>query len=811
MFVNLRRRLAAGAWGSKRVGRRWRRGELPVVLLLGCGLLSGGYAIARADAPLLAATQVIGQPDFTTSGLRPASADSFRSDATALDTARHRLFVADDANYRVLVFGLDAQNGTVNSTASYVLGKPNFTSSGFSSGAAGMGPPVGLAFDAVNNRLFVSDWQHCRVMVFELSGGLSNGMAAAHVLGAPSLTADGCDVYLGRADFEDPFGLAFDPSSELLYVTDDTVARVLVFNVNPATFTNGENASYVIGQPDFDSSNYSVSRNGLSVPESLAVDAPGHRLFVADSYSARRVLVYDTSALSNGMNASFVLGEPDFTSSSGGGSNANSFDPIGLVYDSPGQRLFVEDGSIARVLSFDTSSISNGMNATGVIGESDPSAGGNPCEGTSSTQLCSLDGFDDAYDPAQNQLYVSDRGNNRVLVFKPPRPVDPFADAPDGAAISTCGTTPVLRAKAVSGSGVQYEFQVATSSSFASGTIVADSGLIRGMNTYAPPPGSLASGSTYYWRWKTATGSYTTARSFSINLPHVGAGPGSGPLWSHAPLAVNEVSGNLLVSMPGPSYPSESGGLAAGLSYNSQLASDTGLGSGWLLDAGGSSAGAPVQLIDHNLLDQSQRMDAVEARFADGSSTCFTHVADTGSHSDPGDYTAGPGSDEELSRNAEGASPTRAASCSPPTRVDGRTANPSSIHSLDAAAGTGTLTYTYSTEEPTKVTSLSDDTGRSLSFAWNSLDPSGCPSAIVCVTGPDGVTWTYAGADPAEPRAGWRRSTTVRGRSSRSPTTRSGLVNKVQNADDLDPRCEPGYNGAHALTVGYDSRAESQT
>src|SRR5207248_3035708 len=155
----------------------------------------------------------------------------------------------------------------------------------------------------------------------------------------------GCDVYLGQADFEDPYGLAFDPSSELLYVTDTTVARVLVFNVNPATFTNGENASHVIGQPDFVSSNYNVSQNGLSDPESLAVDSVHHRLFVSDTGGGHRVLVYNTSSLSNGMNASFVLGEPDFTSTTGGGSNANTLLPLGLASDSTGQRLFVEDAN----------------------------------------------------------------------------------------------------------------------------------------------------------------------------------------------------------------------------------------------------------------------------------------------------------------------------------------------------------------------------------------------------------------------------------------------------------------------------------
>lgn len=47
------------------------------------------------------------------------------------------------------------------------------------------------------------------------------------------------------------------------------------------------------------------------------------------------------------------------------------------------------------------------------------------------------------------------------------------------------------------------------------------------------------------------------------------------------------MNGNLLVSLPGPSYPTRIGAMGAGVSSNSLSSADSnGLGAGWLLDTG---------------------------------------------------------------------------------------------------------------------------------------------------------------------------------------------------------------------------------
>jgi RHS repeat-associated protein len=390
-------------------------------------------------------------------------------------------------------------------------------------------------------------------------------------------------------------------------------------------------------------------------------------------------------------------------------------------------------------------------------------------------------------------------------------PTAPIGDAPeDNASITTCGDTPVFRAQAPAPSGLQYEFQVATSSDFHAGTVIADSQLMPATNTYTPPPDALKDGGTYFWHWKTADGVYSNAHSFTIHVPHVGTGDNSGPLWSQGPLSVNEMSGNLVVSLPGPSYPTDTNALAASVSYNATVGDDAGLGSSWTLDAGLASSNVPLRLVDHNLLGATNRMDAVEAQFADGSSTCFTHVGDTRT------YTAAPGSTVQLSENPKDRSWTYTDGTTVanygPADWTSAVAEPTLVRDVSASSGKGALTYAFSTVDPAKVLSATDDSGRMLSFSWHSLNPSGCTGALLCVTGPDGATWKYVGDGSGGTSGRLARINDGTRDVAAVSYDGAGRLNKLQNADDLDPaNASPNYNGTHALTVTYDPSGRVQT
>ena len=109
---------------------------------------------------------------------------------------------------------------------------------------------------------------------------------------------------------------------------------------------------------------------------------------------------------------------------------------------------------------------------------------------------------------------------------------------------------------------------------------------------------------------------------------------------------------------------------------------------------------------------------------------------------------AAPGDGQLLAKNADGSwTLTSGETIAAYGVANGATgiAALTSVESTGAAAGNGKLTYAYSIADPSKVASVTDGAGRSLTFTWSALSPAGCAAAIVCVSGPDGVSWRYVG------------------------------------------------------------------
>ena len=339
----------------------------------------------------------------------------------ALDSVNHRFFVADSDNSRILVYNLDSTNSySGGRVPAHVLGQTNFTSVGqVPVMASTMYHPAGLAYDSVNNRLFVSVPGNARVLVFNTST-ITNGMAASYVLGQPNFTSDTHATTQSGMWF--PTALAYDSGDQLLYVADggNGVAgndnnRVLVFNVAPGAITNGENASYVLGQTNFTSNTAGTTQSGLSLytPNGLFYDPVLSRLYVSDTLN-NRVLVFNTASLSNGMNASYVLGQPNFTSATARTTQSGMDWPVGLGYDPVHTLLYVAETRNSRVTVFTVASgaISNGENALYVLGQSSFSS-----SGTAATQSGLSHPGNAYYDSGNSRLYVSDVTNNRLLMF----------------------------------------------------------------------------------------------------------------------------------------------------------------------------------------------------------------------------------------------------------------------------------------------------------------------------------------------------------------------------------------------------------
>jgi len=115
------------------------------------------------------------------------------------------------------------------------------------------------------------------------------------------------------------------------------------------------NAAFVLGQPDFTTGTAATTQAGMSAPSYVAYDSTSQRLFVSEASTGNnRVLVYDLSGgFVNGMAASYVLGQPNFTSSGAATTQTGLNGPTGLLYDSTNRRLFVSESLNNRIMIFD--------------------------------------------------------------------------------------------------------------------------------------------------------------------------------------------------------------------------------------------------------------------------------------------------------------------------------------------------------------------------------------------------------------------------------------------------------------------------
>ncbi len=363
------------------------------------------------------ADYVLGHTDLNGTQSSSNQAMLIRPRALAFDSVNNRLFVSEDGPHRVKVF--DLSGGITNGmNASYVLGQPDFDSYSSSITQNGFTWPVGLSFDLDNERLFVANSN--RIQVFDLSGGITNGMNASYVLGQSDFTSSAsADTQNG---FNGVFDVKYDSVNSYLYASENSGNRVKVFDLSGG-ITNGMNASYVLGQPDFISLSANNTQNGLNAPRDIALDQTGNRLFVAER-NGHRVKVFDVATIVNGENAVNVLGQADFTSASAANTQAglNTLEG-GIDFDSTNNRLFVAESNGAhRVKIFDVTAITDGENAVDLLGQLDGS--NNPIYTTAAAnniQSVSATNFNNPtngeLDLINHRLFVPEFNNNRVLVF----------------------------------------------------------------------------------------------------------------------------------------------------------------------------------------------------------------------------------------------------------------------------------------------------------------------------------------------------------------------------------------------------------
>jgi sugar lactone lactonase YvrE len=141
----------------------------------------------------MAASLVIGQPDFVSGAPATTAAGLDYPGAIAFDSAGN-LWIGDSNNNRVLAF---VPPFTTGQLATGVLGQPDFVTAAVNTTQSGFDFPFGIAFDS-KGRLAVADLGNNRTMAFKPPFTIDQ--LAEGVLGQPDfVTATPTTTAVGQA------------------------------------------------------------------------------------------------------------------------------------------------------------------------------------------------------------------------------------------------------------------------------------------------------------------------------------------------------------------------------------------------------------------------------------------------------------------------------------------------------------------------------------------------------------------------------------------------------------------------------------
>ncbi|MCK6602858.1 MAG: T9SS type A sorting domain-containing protein [Bacteroidetes bacterium] len=307
------------------------------------------YASANSLTTGAAAEGVLGQADFVTgtSGLTDAK---MNNPVGIFINASGTMWVGDYGNNRVLRFD-SVSSKADGAPADGVLGQTDFVTSATSATQAKTGGATGVWEDASGNLYVVCFAQH-RVLRFDDAKNKANGANADAVLGQTSFTISTANTGGRSASTLSSPNACFVDGNGNLWVADNGNLRVLKYE-NPLLKANGGAADVVLGQPNFASASAMVTQNGFSTLRAVAGDDMDN-LFVVLENTARVLVFKDASTLGDYANADYVIGQPDFTSSSAPATpTAQSLNfPRGAWVDNVNRKFWLADYNNSRVLKY---------------------------------------------------------------------------------------------------------------------------------------------------------------------------------------------------------------------------------------------------------------------------------------------------------------------------------------------------------------------------------------------------------------------------------------------------------------------------
>ncbi len=217
----------------------------------------------------------------------------------------------------------------------------------------------------------------------------------------------------------------FSTSGTFFSSTAATGSATTTAITNQYTFTNEQNASLILGQPNTEfalPNNGGLSGSSMLSPGGMLISGmdTDKKIYVCDKGN-NRVLVFNSTPTSNKPTADFCLGQPNFSDNTAGTIASKLNRPSNCVVI--GDRIYVADGQNHRIMIWELAGLNSGQSANYVFGQPDFMSGSvnhglgfNTCDATS---LYLTDGFENPNGMATDgtKLIVCDGFNNRVLIW----------------------------------------------------------------------------------------------------------------------------------------------------------------------------------------------------------------------------------------------------------------------------------------------------------------------------------------------------------------------------------------------------------
>ena len=150
-----------------------------------------------------------------------------------IDNTNEMLYVSDTGNDRIVIFELVSGNTCPSGTEEVVDGVcfvGEFGTTGTGNGQ--FDDPVGLAYDSVNDLLYVSDSDNDRIQIFQMVDGNTCPSGTEEVIDGVCFVGEFGTTGTGNGQFDSPMGITIDIANDLLLVADSDNDRIQAFNLN---------------------------------------------------------------------------------------------------------------------------------------------------------------------------------------------------------------------------------------------------------------------------------------------------------------------------------------------------------------------------------------------------------------------------------------------------------------------------------------------------------------------------------------------------------------------------------------------------